>query len=327
MVRLIQVSGLEDPALDIFTRLSEVQLKRLYEPHGGLFIAESPKVVMRALDAGCEPVALLLEDRHVQGEAAEVLDRCDRAAGAAGSPGGGEIPAYTGPYEVLTKLTGYALTRGVLCAMRRPPLRSAEEVLGGALPGAGQEKVTLPDVRQENVSFPGAGRENVSPCHPWAVRRVAVLENVMNPANVGSIFRNAAALGIDAVLLTDGCSDPLYRRTLRVSMGTTLQVPWAWTGGSLDKWRRTGMQWLREQGFRTIAMALREDAVGIRDLHLDEEERAAILLGAEGDGLMPETIAAADDVVMIPMMRGVDSLNVAAASAVAFYAMTSGAGK
>lgn len=278
MVRLIPITSLEDPGLDVYSRLSEVQLKRLYEPHGGLFIAESPKVVCRALDAGCQPVSLLVEDRHVEGEAKEVLARCGQA-----DP---ELPAYVGRYETLTKLTGYALTRGVLCAMRRPPLRTAREILQGA-----------------------AGR-------------IAVLENVMNPANVGSIFRNAAALGLDAVLLTDGCSDPLYRRTLRVSMGTSLQIPWAWTGASLEEWKRDGLRMLQENGFHTIAMALREDAVPIGDLRLQKGEKAAVILGAEGDGLLPETIRGADSVVMIPMQRGVDSLNVAAAGAIAFYALT-----
>lgn len=279
MIHLIPVSGLDEPGLELYTKLSEVQLKRYYEPRGGLFIAESPKVVLRALDAGCEPVSLLLEDRHVHGEAAGVLARCEKLSA--------DIPVFTGPYAVLTKLTGYALTRGVLCAMRRPPLRDARELLSSA----------------ENI-------------------RIAVMENVMNPANVGAIFRNAAALGIDAVLLTDGCSDPLYRRTLRVSMGTALQIPWAWIGRDPEDWRQNGIRMLREHGYRTIAMALREDAVRIGSLRLQEGERAAVILGAEGDGLLPETIRDADSVVMIPMMRGVDSLNVAAASAVAFYCLS-----
>ena len=284
-MRLIQVSGLEDPALDVFTKLSEVQLKRYYEPHGGLFIAESPKVVLRALDAGCRPVSLLVEDRHVRGEAAGVLARIGESEA--------EIPVYTGPYELLTRLTGYALTRGVLCAMRRPPLRDARQLLGG-IDGQTRDDRNRP-------------------------RRIAVLENVVNPANVGAIFRNAAALGMDAVLLTDGCSDPLYRRTLRVSMGTALQIPWAWIGKDPEDWRRNGMKLLHECGWRTVAMALRPDAVEIGDLDLGGTDRAAVILGAEGDGLLPETIAAADTVVRIPMQRGVDSLNVAAASAVAFY--------
>ena len=289
MVHLISVSGPEDPALQVYTKLSEVQLKRLYEPDGGLFIAESPKVVQRALDAGCVPVSLLVEDRHVRGEAAGVIEVC---AGM-----GADIPVYTSRYEDLTRLTGYALTRGVLCAMKRPPLRTAEEV--------------LQTVEQSGGKKAGAVR-------------IVVLENVMNPANVGSIFRNAAALGMDAVLLTDGCSDPLYRRTLRVSMGTTLQIPWAWIGRSLDDWKNGGPGMLRERGYQTIAMALREDAEEIGRLSLREDEKAAVILGSEGDGLLPETIAGADRVTVIPMMRGVDSLNVAAASAIAFFEIGAG---
>lgn len=306
---LISVSGLEDQGLEVFTRLSEVQLKHYYEPDGGLFIAESPKVVMRALDAGCIPVSLLVEDRHVRGEAAEVIDRCRKLCA--------EIPVYTGRYEVLTKLTGYALTRGVLCAMRRPPLRTAEEILDSeadAFHGIFHTDILYADTDSEK-NRPGQGR------------RIAVLENVMNPANVGSIFRNAAALGIDAVLLTDGCSDPLYRRTLRVSMGTVLRIPWAWIKGTLEEWGSSGLRLLKERGYRTIAMALREDAVGIGDLRLGKEEKAAVILGAEGDGLLPGTISAADSVVMIPMARGVDSLNVAAASAVSFYVFGRGSEK
>ena len=284
MVHLISVSGPEDPALEVYTKLSEVQLKRLYEPDGGLFIAESPKVVQRALDAGCIPVSLLVEDRHVRGEAAGVIEQCGRL--------GTDIPVYTGRYEDLVGLTGYALTRGVLCAMKRPPLRTAEDVLRTAEKSCGEKN--------------GAAR-------------IAVLENVMNPANVGSIFRNAAALGMDAVLLTDGCSDPLYRRTLRVSMGTTLQIPWAWIGRNIEDWKKGGLEMLRERGYQTIAMALREDAEEIGRLSLRDDEKAAVILGAEGDGLLPETIAGADRVTVIPMMRGVDSLNVAAASAIAFF--------
>ena len=282
MVHFVSVPGLEDPALAVYTKLSEVQLKRFYEPDGGLFIAESPKVVQRALDAGCLPVSLLVEDRHVKGEAAGVIAECGRMSG--------EIPVYTGRYEDLTRLTGYALTRGVLCAMKRPMLPTVEQVLQTA----------------EAAAEKGAAR-------------IAVLENVMNPANVGSIFRNAAALGIDAVLLTDGCSDPLYRRTLRVSMGTTLQIPWTWIGRSIDEWKKSGLQMLKDRGYQTIAMALREDAVQIRNLNLGMDGKAAVILGAEGDGLLPETIEGADRVTVIPMARGVDSLNVAAASAIAFF--------
>lgn len=281
MIQLRPVTGLEEPGLEVYTKLSEVRLKRYYEPRGGLFIAESPRVVLRALDAGCRPVSLLVEDRHVGREAAQVIARCDALPE--------EVPVYTGPYEVLTGLTGYALTRGVLCAMRRPALRSARDLLGDS-----------------------------------RIRRIAVLENVMNPANVGSIFRNAAALGADAVLLTDGCSDPLYRRTLRVSMGTALQVPWAWIGTDLEDWRRGGIPMLREAGFRTVAMALRPDALPMSGVRAGEDGKTAVILGAEGDGLMPETIREADIVAMIPMLREVDSLNVAAASAVAFYQIFSG---
>lgn len=328
MVNLIPVAGLEDPALDIFTKLSEVQLKRFYEPAGGLFIAESPKVVLRALDAGCKPVSLLVEDRHVEGEAREVLARCRELAPSL-LPEGGVLPAYVGPYEVLTKLTGYALTRGVLCAMRRPPLLTPEDVLRGNIRGANTRGMVAKHVRQGSAQETApedvlcgimqetAAKDAVN-LHRGG-RRIAVLENVMNPANVGAIFRNAAALGIDGILLTCGCSDPLYRRTLRVSMGTALQIPWAWFGRKPEDWKQTGMAMLKSEGFHTVAMALREDAMDIHDLHLDAAEKAAILLGAEGDGLLPETVAGADSVVMIPMMRGVDSLNVAAASAVAFF--------
>lgn len=289
MIHLISVSGPEDPALEIYSKLSEVQLKRLYEPEGGLFIAESPKVVQRALDSGCVPISLLVEDRHVRGEAAGVIAACGRIST--------DFPVYTGRYEDLVRLTGYALTRGVLCAMKRPPLRTAEEVLQSVEKSSGEKN--------------GAAR-------------IAVLENVMNPANVGSIFRNAAALGMDAVLLTDGCSDPLYRRTLRVSMGTTLQIPWAWIGRSIEDWKNSGLAMLRERGYQTIAMALRDDAEEIGRLSLREDEKAAVILGAEGDGLLPETIAGADRVTVIPMMRGVDSLNVAAASAIAFFEIGAG---
>lgn len=333
MVRFISVSGPEDPALEVYSKLSEVQLKRLYEPDGGLFIAESAKVVARALSAGCVPVSMLVEDRHVTGEAADVIAECGRLKE--------DIPVYTGRYEDLVKLTGYALTRGVLCAMRRPPLRTVGEVLdraeaaraagaagaqaretGDMIPKAAVGAVPAKPAGAVPEKVPGTVQEEASeevPEEPAGAVRIAVLENVMNPANVGSIFRNAAALGMDAVLLTDGCSDPLYRRTLRVSMGTTLQIPWAWIGRSMDDWKSKGLEMLKKRGYRTIAMALREDAVEIRQLRLGPKEKAAVILGAEGDGLLPETIAGADSVTIIPMMRGVDSLNVAAASAVAFF--------
>ncbi len=333
-MNLINVVSLrDDPGLEVYTKFSEVQLKRFYEPDGGLFIAESPKVALRALDAGCVPVSILVEDRHVEGEAAEVLSRCTELCG--------DIPVYVGRYEQLTGLTGYALTRGILCAMRRPPLRDAMELLRGGRPGLQGEDVGLQkediELQGEEIGLqgeeigqpriktpqhPGCGAKNTVPPtgrYKSPVRRIAVLENVMNPANVGAIFRNAAALGMDAVLLTDGCSDPLYRRTLRVSMGTALQIPWVWVGESLSDWQDRGIQMLKREGFRTIAMALNEDAVEMNALRIGREEKAAVILGAEGDGLSPETIRQADDVVMIPMQRGVDSLNVAAASAIAFY--------
>ena len=270
MPNILEITDFSDPTLDVYARLTENQLVNRADPNNGLFIAESPNVIDRALDAGYVPVSMLLERKHIEGQAAGIIARC------------GDVPIYTAPLPVLTQLTGFPLTRGVLCAMRRPPLPSVEAVCAGA-------------------------------------KRIAVLENIMNPTNLGAIFRSAAALGMDAVLLTDGCSDPLYRRTLRVSMGTSLQIPWAWAGRSLEDWKQSGLAMLRDRGFRTIAMALREDAVQLDRLCLGEREKAAVILGAEGDGLMPETIGGADSVVVIPMMRGVDSLNVAAASAVVFY--------
>lgn len=261
-MNIIEICDFEVPELDVYARMTEVQLLNRQEPEKGLFIAESPKVVERALNAGYEPVSILLEKKHIEGEAKEILARC------------GEIPVYTAEFEVLTQLTGFQLTRGMLCAMRRPKLPTVSEVCAGA-------------------------------------RRIAVLENVMNPTNVGAIFRSAAALGMDAVLLTPACSNPLYRRAIRVSMGTVFQVPWTF----LD----SGIETLREKGFKTAAMALSDDSVTIEDPTLLAEDKLAVVLGTEGDGLSPDTIAACDYTVRIPMMHGVDSLNVAAASAVAFW--------
>ena len=261
-MHIIKITDFSDPALDIYARLTEAQLQQYLAPAGGLFIAESPKVIARALDAGCVPVSVLVERGNLQGEAAQVIDRC------------GEIPVYTGENALLAKLTGYKLTRGLLCAMHRPPVRPVEAVLQNA-------------------------------------RRVAVLEDVVNPTNLGAIFRSAAALGMDAVVLTRGCSDPLYRRSARVSMGTVFQVPW----GYLDQ----PIGYLRELGFKTAAMALKEDTYPIDDPVLAREERLAIVLGTEGEGLTDATIAQCDYTVKIPMYHGVDSLNVAAASAVAFW--------
>lgn len=266
MSTIIPITDFDAPELDIYARLTENQLINRQEPERGLFIAESPKVVERALDAGYQPVSLLLERKHIEGEAKRVIARC------------GDIPVYTAEFDVLTQLTGFQLTRGVLCAMRRPPLPAAEEICRGA-------------------------------------RRIAVLENVMNPTNIGAIFRSAAALNMDAVLLTPACSNPLYRRAIRVSMGTVFQVPWTF----VDSWPDGGIAMLRSLGFRTAAMALSSEAVSIDDPGLMAEEKLAIVLGTEGDGLAASTIAGCDYTVCIPMSHGVDSLNVAAASAVAFW--------
>lgn len=263
MPNVIEITDFAAPELDVYARLSEVQLLNRAAPEDGLFIAESPNVITRALDAGCEPVSFLMERKHVEGKGRELLARC---AG---------VPVYAAELSVLVQLTGFPLTRGMLCAMRRPALRSVEDVCAGA-------------------------------------RRVAVLENVMNPTNLGAIFRSAAALNMDAVLLTSAGSDPLYRRAVRVSMGTVFQVPWTFLG---DDWQLR----LHALGFKTAAMALREDSVRPDDPRLAAEEKLAIVLGTEGDGLASTTIADCDYTVRIPMSHGVDSLNVAAASAVAFY--------
>ena len=261
MPNIIEITDFSAPELDIYARLTENQLLNREHPEDGLFIAESPKVVERALDGGYEPVSLLMERKHIDGQAADVIARC------------GNIPVYTAEFDVLTQLTGFQLTRGVLCAMRRKALPSVSAVCSGA-------------------------------------RRVAVLENVMNPTNVGAIFRSAAALNMDAVLLTPACSNPLYRRAIRVSMGTVFQIPWTY----LDD-----VSQLHRLGFKTAAMALSEEAISIRDPSLAAEEKLAIILGTEGDGLAASTIADCDYTVMIPMSHDVDSLNVAAASAVAFW--------
>lgn len=274
MSNIIPITSFAAPELDVYARLSEVQLLNRFEPEKGLFIAESPKVIERALDAGCVPVSILVEDRHVDGEAKEMIARC------------GEVPVYTAAFDVLTQLTGFQLTRGMLCAMRRFSLPPVEEVCSGA-------------------------------------RRVAVLENIMNPTNIGAVFRSAAALNIDAVLLTPACSNPLYRRAIRVSMGTVFQVPWTFLGSESEQWPDCGMSQLKSLGFRTAAMALSDDSVTIRDPRLQAEEKLAIVLGTEGDGLAAETIAQCDYTVRIPMSHGVDSLNVAAASAVAFWQLAS----
>lgn len=270
MPNLFPITDFADPALDVYARLTENQLVNREDLSQGLFIAESPKVIERALNAGYVPVSFLMEPRHVETQARDILARC------------GEVPVYTAPLDVLKQLTGFPLTRGMLCAMRRRPLPAVETVCAGA-------------------------------------KRVAVLEDVMNPTNVGAIFRSAAALGIDAVLLTQACSDPLYRRAIRVSMGTVFQVPWARIGEDAADWPQKGIERLHALGFRTAAMALTDDSVSIDDARLAAEPRLAIVLGTEGDGLSQRTIAACDYTVKIPMAHGVDSLNVAAASAVAFW--------
>lgn len=270
MDNVIEITDFSAPELDVYARLTEAQLMNRFAPAKGMFIAESPKVILRALDAGYRPVSLLMERKDIDHAAREILDRC---------PG---VPVYTADEEVLCKLTGYHLTRGVLCAMSRPPLPVPAALCAGA-------------------------------------RRVAVLENVQNPTNVGAIFRSAAALGMDAVLVTPGCCDPLYRRSARVSMGTVFQVPWTRIGESYDQWPQPGLDRLKALGFRTVAMALRNDTVDIDDPALTQAPKLAIILGTEGDGLKASTIAQCDCTVKIPMARGVDSLNVAAASAVAFW--------
>ena len=270
MARIIEITDFSAPELDAFARLTERELYHQNKPECGIFIAESPNVIHRALDAGYEPISLLMEQNHIRGQAKAVIERC------------GDIPLYTSTMEVLTELTGFQLTRGVLCAMRRKPELTAEDVLKNA-------------------------------------ERVTVLENVVNPTNLGAIFRSAAALGMDAVLLTPGCTDPLYRRCIRVSMGTVFQIPWAHIGGEPEDWPHPGMEKLKEQGFRTVAMALRDDSVSIDDPALMSEDKLAVILGTEGDGLSDSTIASCDYTVRIPMSHGVDSLNVAAASAVAYW--------
>lgn len=268
---MIEITDFDAPELDVYARLTEAQLLNKDHLEDGLFIAESPKVISRALDGGYEPVSVLVEKKQVleDAETIAVLGKC------------GNVPVYTAEFEVLTKLTGFKLTRGMLCAMKRRRLPGLQEICNGC-------------------------------------DRIAVLENVMNPTNVGAIFRSAAALHMDAVILTGGCSNPLYRRASRVSMGTVFQIPWTFVDNSVI-WPEEGMKILRELGFKMAAMALKEDSASIDDPELMKEDKLAVILGTEGDGLAPETIADCDYTVMIPMSHGVDSLNVATASAVAFW--------
>ena len=261
----IEITDLTLPELQVYTSLNEAQLLHYYEPAPGIFIAESPKVIERALEFGCEPISLLMEQKDFDTCGKNIIAQCKNT------------PVYTAKLEVLEQITGYKLARGMLCAMHRPAMPSAEEICKKA-------------------------------------RRIAVLENVVNPTNVGAIFRSAAALNMDAVLLTSACSDPLYRRAIRVSMGTVFQVPWTYLPAG-ERWQDT----LHALGFQTAAMALRDDSLRIDDKRLRAVPRLAIVLGTEGDGLAARTIAACDYTVRIPMTHGVDSLNVAAASAVAFY--------
>ena len=271
MNHIVEITDFNSSALDVYARLTEAQLLNRDRPQDGLFIAESPKVIERALDAGYEPVSILTEERHVKGEGREIIRRCQ------------DIPVYTAEFDVLTKLTGFKLTRGMLCAMHRKPLPSVEEICRGA-------------------------------------SRIAVLENVMNPTNVGAIIRSAAALNMDAVLLTPGCSNPLYRRAIRVSMGTVFQIPWTFINPEeTGSWPKEGIAFLHKQGFHTAAMALSDCSVNIDHPDVCAQKKLAVILGTEGDGLLPETISICDYTVKIPMYHGVDSLNVAAASAVAFW--------
>lgn len=270
MANIVEITSLSAPELDLFSRLTESQLRSRQEPEKGIFIAEGLKVIGHALDAGCVPVAFLVERRHIEGKARDAIARC------------GDIPVYTADSAVLSMLTGFALTRGVICAMRRPTPRTLNDVCTGA-------------------------------------KRLAVLDGLVDPANVGAIFRSAAALGMDAVLLTQSCCDPLNRRAVRVSMGTVFQIPWARIGDSSLHWPEAGLAYLNEMGFSTAAMALSDKSVAIDDPELCAREKLAVILGSEGDGLAADTIACCDYTVRIPMQHGVDSLNVAAASALAFW--------
>ena len=263
MSRIIEITDFFAPELDVYARLSEVQLLNREFPEKGLFIAESPKVIERALDAGYEPVSCLMEKRHIDGEGKHILERIK------------DVPIFCAEFDVLTQLTGFKLTRGMLCAMKRKPLLSVKELC-------------------ENKS------------------RIVILDRVMNPTNVGAIIRSAAALGMDAIILTPGCSDPLYRRAARVSMGTVFQIDWTFSDDDvLDE--------IKALGFKTVAMALKDNSLSVDDPRLTDERRLAVIMGTEGDGLSDRTINDCDYTVKIPMYHGVDSLNVAAASAVAFY--------
>ena len=272
MSNIVEITDFNAPELDIYARLTENQLLNRHEPDKGIFIAESPKVIERALDSGHIPISILVEKKHIDGQAKSIIERCKN------------VPVFTAEFDILTKLTGFALTRGMLCAMQRPKLLTVDEVCNNA-------------------------------------KRIAILENVENPTNVGAIFRSAAALGIDAILLTPACSNPLYRRAIRVSMGTVFQIPWTFIG-PLNTSDNTSLHYIdkvKSMGFKTVSMALKKNSLPIDHPLLMKEDKLAIILGTEGEGLNEETISKSDYTVLIPMYHGVDSLNVAAASAVAFW--------
>ena len=273
MANIIQITDFSDPALDVYVRLTGAQLRNKLEPEKGIFIAESPTVIEVAMQGGCEPVSILTDERLLGGAVDNIIEKC------------GDIPVYTASRDLLIQMTGFELTRGALCAMRRPALPSVEELLCNA-------------------------------------RRIAVLEEVADSTNIGALFRSAAALGIDAVLVTPTCCDPLCRRAVRVSMGTVFLVPWTRIGDTALDWPEAGMKRLNDLGFKTVAMALTDKTISIDDPMLKAEEKLAIILGTEGTGLMKETIDGCDYTVKIPMKHGVDSLNVAAAGAVAFWELT-----
>ena len=273
MKEIIKIDSFDDPRLDVFVRLTGAQLRSRLEPEKGVFIAESPTVIEVALDSGCEPIALLTDERLINGAVEKIIKRC------------GGVPIYTAEKQVLEKLTGFALTRGALCAMRRPKPKTLDELLEGA-------------------------------------RTVAVLETIADSTNIGAVFRSAAALGVDAVLVTPDCCDPLCRRAVRVSMGTIFRVPWGVIGEDHEDWRKRGIELLHAHGFKTAAMALTDESMNIDDPELMKEERIAVILGTEGTGLSKSTIEKSDYTVKIPMSNEVDSLNVAAAGVIAFWQLT-----
>lgn len=284
---IIHVETLEDKRLEAYVGLTEIQLRNRLEPEKGIFIAESEKVIARALDAGYEPLSLLIPEHRLQ-RSARLIERIEtqyaleEKTSAGGSTNDESIPIFVAPSNEIEKLTGFELTRGVLCAMKRKPLPSLADLLADA-------------------------------------HRVAVLEDITNHTNVGAVFRNAAALGFDALIISPGCCDPLYRRAIRVSMGTVFQVPWTRFLGTVEDWRESGVAALKHEGFTTVALALHDESVFLDDVRLQRPEKLAVLLGTEGEGLQQRTIEMADLVAKIPMREGVDSLNVAAASAVAFW--------